>query len=129
MQKALPFLMSIFFAPIGCQETSASETYWCSNDAKLVVFDRHSGAHLAHKETVLENGEEKTYWVGCGFSRLIELPNEIFVPNKDKTMIMQGIGDHCSQGQLLLFNSETLNTLVINNRSFRVEEQLHCHRD
>lgn len=71
MQKAVAFFVSIILVQIGCQETSAGEIYLCGDNAKLVVFDRHSGAHLAHKEAMSLDGEEKMYWAGCGYSKIV----------------------------------------------------------
>lgn len=78
---------------------------------------------------IIENGKETTFWPGCFYHNLARLPKDSFVPDQDRTMIMQGIGDHCSQGQLLLFNTSTLKAIVIDNRSFRLEEELRCRLD
>jgi hypothetical protein len=74
MQRVVILFVFTALLQASCKEASADETYWCIPDAKIIFFG--SGAQLTHKETIIENGKETTFWPGCFYHNLASKTSE-----------------------------------------------------
>ena len=103
--------------------TALGQELLCDNDHQLILRPT-----TASWGTGFVNEGQQT-WGRCGFVNGHEIaltainlyPNRGEMASKD-VRIYHGIGDHCSQGQLLIFNDQTQRVMILNVFDYSFEQ-------